>query len=1010
MAETLDLVIRAQNQASAALNGLRGTLDALNKDTQAAGAALSIGVTAPFTLFAKKGLDTMAQFSQSMAQIETISGANEEQLQRLTDTAIRLGAETSFSANEAAGAMLELLKAGLDTEQTLSAIPGVLSLAAAGGVDLAYAANLTAASLNTFGLEAKDAEYVSNLLAAAANASSANISDLAMGLQQGGFAFNAANQDVDDLAASLAILTNVGLTGSDAGTALKNAFMRMISPTKDARVAMEQYGISFFDAQGNMRPLADIIDNLNSSLGGLTEEQRLATLETLFLSDGMKAMIPLLEIGKDGYLEMKDAVNEAGAAQKMADARMRGLAGAFEYTSGSIESGMLKVWQPFEMTIANLVRRGGDFVTWATSLPRPIINAALAFTAVLAAAGPLLLFLPQIIGFFAAMASPIGWVVLALAGLAAAWAANVGGIRDFTAEASRVLGAFFEYVKLVVEDGDTLNDWLTHLPESFQPAAEAFGNFIVRAQEIGQAASDLWVAASWIWQGKGAEVDWWWDIVAVFGYTGKEADTLGRRLYDLGVRLSEAIQAAKQGDFEPLIEMIRDVGKRIQQEIPKWQEAFTTWASGVWAKLSPQLAQVWTNIQNWITLKGVELKNKVTEWASSFLDFPQGMKDAVAILQSEWQEITPTIENHVQRFKDAFASLRESLTPLQDAFARLFAALQPWLVGLGLTLGVVFIAIGAAISALLVFISSFVAEMGTIFTTLVDGLAAQVEIINSTFQAMFDFVMALVSGDWATAWESAKTILWGFVATVMNFGTILWGVMSSMFTILKNTVIGILEDMGIDAKQIIVDMRTGIRMSIMMMKLQMQTEITAIKTGLIADFMIIKSSITESISSAVSAVVGKFNELKSAAATAIDGLRTTVEEKFNGIKTWIEGLKFTNPFSQVMDWAKGAVDAVGNAVGAVTGANGQSANKAAGTMNWRGGPVTLNERGTELIALPGRNRQTWLPRGSRIIPAEQVPLMGGGGGVTVVLNATVTGDADEERLAWRVANIIRRNS
>lgn len=1062
MAETLDLVLRAQNQASAALNSVRSSLDQLNDDTKRAGAALSLGVTAPFALFAKQGLSTMAEFSRTLAELEVVTGATGDSMTTLTDTAIRLGAETSFSANEAATAMLELSKAGMDTEDVLASIPGVLSLAAAGGVDLAYAANLTASSLNAFQMEANQAGYVSNLLAAAANESSANISDLAYGLQQGGFAFNAAGQDVDDLAASLAILTNVGLTGSDAGTALKNAFTRLMSPTDDAAKLMASLNLRFYDAQGTMLPLADIIGILNDKLGGMTDEQRNAALVTLFLNDGMKAMIPLMDLGKDGFLEMKDAVNQVGVAQKVADAKMRGLAGAFEYASGSIESAMLNVWRPFEATIADVVRRGADLVTWLSNLPRPIINAALAFTAVLAAAGPLLLIIPQIIAFIAAMGSGVGLVVLAVAALAAAWASNFGNIQGITFAAVDAIVGFVRQLWTAITTGDfgPLLDSLTQAWDSIKTWTVNVYNTLLEnvplwAAAVASWATNAWTTAetslttyvesvkTWIstqvplitekvlawatafaawatnaWTTVSPILATFWESLTTWISTQK--DTLPEKLTawvtefaawanDIWTTLSTnlgTMWTSLSGWISAQVDVLYPL-------LYKWAVEFGTWAADAWAELSPKLAEFWGKVQNWITLKALELKQKVKSWADSFIEFPDGLTTTIGVLQSLWDEVTPVIENHVQRFKDAFASLQESLGPLQEAFGRLFDALKPWFVGLGVIVGVVLVAIGAAISVLLTLIENVIAEIGPLFTAIIDALATQVETINSTFQSMVDFVTSLIDGDWAGAWESAKQIFWNFGTTISTFTTLLWAVMSSAFTIIKNTVIGILDDLGMDGQQIMLDMRTAIRMTFMQMRLDLQSKMTEIKTSIIADFFMIKSSIEEAISAAKEAVVNKFNDIKTGAESAIDSLRSAVETKFNGIKTWIAGLTFTNPFSQVMSWAEGAINAVNNALGAIgkaTGVGGGSTNKASGTAYWRGGPVTLNERGTELIALPGRNRQTWLPRGSRIIPAEQVPLMAGGGGVTVVLNATVTGEADEERLAWRVASIIRRNS
>ncbi len=497
------------SEAESKISSFRGRMDQAAKRLGVTGGLLSAGVTLPLAAIGRQALQSAGEFEQAMNVLAVVANVPANAMQQLQQEALRLGAVTSFSAGEAAQAMLELGKAGMNADQIMASIGGVLDLAAAGGVSLAEAANITTAALNSFGLAASESSWVANLLAAAANASTADISDLAYGLQQGGFAFAAAGQQVDDLVASLAILTNVGLTGSDAGTALKNAFIRIIDPTKEAKGVMDALGISFFDAQGNMLPLADIIDILNTSMAGMSQEQRLAALSTIFLSDGAKAMIPLLDAGKEGFLQMKEAVNQAGAAAQAANARMSGLSGAVEYFRGSVDSALISVASRFLPTLSALVRFVADLITQFTELPQPIQNAALAFGAVLAAAGPLLLALSGVAAAISFLLSPIGLVVAAVAGLAAAWAANFGGIQEktqavidflrpgFTELLSWIQAAMagdFEPLKQGLTDtiGQIQSfDWGTWAENVRTSIGEAFSNFQTGLVELGTKATEL---------------------------------------------------------------------------------------------------------------------------------------------------------------------------------------------------------------------------------------------------------------------------------------------------------------------------------------------------------------------------------------------------------------------------------------------------------------------------------------------------------------------------------------
>jgi TP901 family phage tail tape measure protein len=485
------------SDAEAGIKGFDRKLNSMTRDMTRTGLSLSASLTAPLVGIAAAALNSAGGFEQSMNILQQVVGATEADMASLTEQALALGATTVFSAGEAAEGMLELGKAGFSTEQIMAAIPGVMDLAAAAGVSLGEAASITAAAINAFGLEAAESSRVANLLAAAANASAADITDLAAGLKQAGFAFDLANQPIENLVASLAILTNVGLTGSDAGTALKNAFMRMMNPTQEALDVMRELNISFYDAQGNMKQLPAIIDMLNASMANLTPQQRDAALSTIFLSDGMKAMIPLMEAGGEGFADMVGQVTKAGAATEVANARMQGLRGGIEYLKGSVDSFLIGAAMPFLDTLGGLARGAGDALTAFGELPQPIMNASIAFAGVLAAAGPLILALAGLAGAFSFLISPIGLVITAVAGLAAAWVADIGGMQQITATvAGQVQQSFSTMLTsaLALAGGIATAFANTSFP-SLQTLWEQFkaGDFETLATTIRTTAFDLMV-------------------------------------------------------------------------------------------------------------------------------------------------------------------------------------------------------------------------------------------------------------------------------------------------------------------------------------------------------------------------------------------------------------------------------------------------------------------------------------------------------------------------------------
>lgn len=426
----------------------------------AVGLGMSAAITAPLVGMATQALSFAADFEKSMNVIEAVTGAPAAAMQALNDQALQLGKDTIFNANEAAEGMLELAKAGMTTEQVAAAIPGVMNLAAAGEMALADAANVATGALQTFNLDASETTRIADLYAAAATASTASVADLTQGQRQAGFAFAAANMPIDDMVTSLALLTNEGLTGSDAGTALKNMLVQLMGPTVKAKKEMKRLGIEIFDVNGNMLMMPDIITEFNEALAGLTMQERNAALDMILGSDGMKAMIPLLDAGTAGFADMKTAVNEQGAAAKIAQALTDGLGGAMERLGGSVSTLLTTTAKPFLGFISDFLDGVGNLIDSIGELPQPVINAALAFGAVLAAAGPLVGIAAAVAFALSALgtaAAPILLVVGAVAALAA-------GIVYLDSIGVIDLGAMWETAKTKIDAAITsVKAWITQI-------------------------------------------------------------------------------------------------------------------------------------------------------------------------------------------------------------------------------------------------------------------------------------------------------------------------------------------------------------------------------------------------------------------------------------------------------------------------------------------------------------------------------------------------------------------
>jgi len=409
--------------------------ESLSKRLGSLGQGMSLAVTAPLVGIAGMALKSAGDFEASMNVLQSVSGATAGQMAALQQQALDLGATTSFSAGDAAEAMLELGKAGMGATSIMGAMPGVLSLAAAGNLSVGTAAGIAANAVNTFGIAATETAGVANMLAAAANASSADVGELAAGFQMAGSVFASNGQSMADLTTAMSLMANAGIAGSDAGTSLKTMLMRLAAPTGEAATAMAALGVNVYNLDGSMRPFQEVVADLGTATAGLSDAQRNAAFTTIFGADAIRAATVLTTAGAEGWTQMEGAVTAAGAAQAAADARMRGLSGALETVKGAVESLMISMSMRFLPTLTTMATGLANLISSFGTLSPELQNAAIAFGAVLAAAGPLMLAISGIGAVLGFLLSPIGLIVIAVAGLAAAWSTNFMGIQDATAAA-----------------------------------------------------------------------------------------------------------------------------------------------------------------------------------------------------------------------------------------------------------------------------------------------------------------------------------------------------------------------------------------------------------------------------------------------------------------------------------------------------------------------------------------------------------------------------------------------
>lgn len=339
--------------------GSMSSTDALAKSSNIVSTAVkatAVGVTALGVAAIKTGMD----FEHQMSRVGAISGANAKELKAMNDQAIKLGADTAFSAKEAAEGMEALASAGFDANQIMAATPGVMDLAAVSGGDVGAAAEYAATALNGFGLEADKSAHVADVFARAAADTNAEAKDMGEALKMVAPQAHTAGLSLEETAAAIGLLSNAGIKGSEAGSNLAMALTRVQNPSGEAKKAMEQLGYSAFDSSGKMKPLAQQMSELREKLEGMTDQQKQYYLSEIYGVQGGRAVNVLLSQRAGALDELTGKLqNSDGAASDMAKTMQNDLKSSVEQFFGSLESLAIII----EQTFGGVLKSGVDAAT-----------------------------------------------------------------------------------------------------------------------------------------------------------------------------------------------------------------------------------------------------------------------------------------------------------------------------------------------------------------------------------------------------------------------------------------------------------------------------------------------------------------------------------------------------------------------------------------------------------------------------------------------------------------------
>lgn len=349
-----------------------------------------------------------ADFDSEMAQVRSLSRASAADMALLTDAAKSAGTAYGYSATQVAQAQTELVKAGVSVKDILGgALDGALTLAAAGQMDVADATTIAVSAMTQFGLKASDVTHISDLLAAGADRSLASVADLGEGLKFIGPVAAQMNVSLAQTVGTLALLSQNGIQSEQAGTGLRGVLMALTSPSAIATKAMNDYGISVFNAKGEFVGMSALAGQLHDKLGGLDEATRSAALGQIFGNQQITVARVLYQGGAQAVDEWTKSVDESGFAAQQAAGKLDSLKGDTQKLGAAFQTALIDTGGAANGVLRGMVETATGAIDAYNHLSPTTQAVALGVTAVVAAvslaSGGFLVLAPRIVATRTAM-------------------------------------------------------------------------------------------------------------------------------------------------------------------------------------------------------------------------------------------------------------------------------------------------------------------------------------------------------------------------------------------------------------------------------------------------------------------------------------------------------------------------------------------------------------------------------------------------------------------------------
>lgn len=619
------------------LGNISGKFGGMSKAAATVGGTLTKSLTVPLggvgVAAAKVGMD----FDAEMSKVSAISGATGTDFDKLRAKAREMGSKTKYSATEAGQGFEYMAMAGWKTDDMLDGIEPTLKLAAASGEDLGTTSDIVTDSLTGFGLQAKDTGRLANVMAAASSNANTNVSMMGETFKYAASVAGAYGYTVEDTALMTGLLANSGIKASQAGTTLRSIMSRLATDAGASSKNLgalgtltKKLGVEFYNTDGSMRPLRDVINDSRKAWSGLTEEEKANYAKKIAGQNAMSGWMALMESSEKDVKKLTNAIdNSDGSLDKMYDTMTNNFAGALDEMKSALqEAGIVisDMLTPYLRKAATWVK---DMAVRFSEASPAVQKTVVVLGAVAAAIGPALIAFGKVATGIEKITGAGSKLVLALPKIGAV----IGGISLPMVAVAAVIGVLVAAFVHLWKTNEGFRDTMTAIWNRLRGAFELFGQGITeRLNAMGFKFKDFKNVIKAAWDGITKF------LAPVFEGAFSTVVTIVETALGVILGAIDVFIAVSKGDWKGAFKALSGIFKTAWTGIRKIFSAQLTairkLLGGVLNNIRKTWTRAWETVKSATRKKATEIKNAVK---SKLVDGIRSVLSKIGFIKSKLQ-------------------------------------------------------------------------------------------------------------------------------------------------------------------------------------------------------------------------------------------------------------------------------------------------------------------------------------------------------------------------------------